>query len=223
MRFGRDKDEKVAYIKNRLQRAREALRSIKVEFREMSKVESAPYQDRTKAAETRINDLFTDLEWAEKNESDKDKELRLQKMEDQKDYKKVLAEGAAIQSEDLKILQGISQTNEQTMSMGTEILGELSSQRETINRARQGVEQVESNLKMANRQARILARRLATDKIIMGFILLIVLGVLFIIIYSAVKPKVSGGGSAGYQLSPGFFLSIFIPILISTYFLGHLE
>jgi len=214
MKFGRDKDDKVIYIKNRLQRAREALRSIKVEFREMSKVESAPYRDRIKAAETRINELYADLEWAEKNESEKDQQLRLQKMEDEKDYKKIIEKGAGIQQNDLDILKGITQTNEETMQMGTEILTELGSQRETMGRAAKGVEQIESNLKVASRQARILARRLATDKIILGFILLIVLAVLFIIIYSAVKPSIKSGGSDGYQLSPGFFLSILIPILI---------
>lgn len=42
--------------------------------------------------------------------------------------------------------------------------------------------QVESNLRIANRHLRTFVRRLATDKIIMGFVLLIFAAIVFIIV-----------------------------------------
>ena len=54
--------------------------------------------------------------------------------------------------------------------------------------------QVQNNLKEANKLLRAFARRVATDKILMGFMCLLVLAIVALIVVKIVKKKTSGGG-----------------------------
>jgi t-SNARE complex subunit (syntaxin) len=81
------------------------------------------------------------------------------------------------------------------LQVGTDIGSELTQQTDKLRKVQQDVDEVELNLKMANKQLRSLARRLATDKIFMIFIALIVIGILFIIIWKIVNPTTSNSGN----------------------------
>jgi len=214
---GKERESKALVIKNRLQRAKVVLRSVKVEFREMSKLEALPFQDRAREYEERVKKLLEDVGWMERDEEHR--EELLQKAEEDNDYKKILEKGAAIQTDDLQRLENMRRQVDETIVVGTDILTEMSEQKDQLNQVRKGVDEVEANVKIASKQARILARRLATDKIILGFILLIVILVVFIIIYSVVKPKDSliGGSSS---LSPLSVTTIIIPV-VTTFLLGY--
>jgi len=79
------------------------------------------------------------------------------------------------------------QTIEQAKETGVEIGTTLAQQTEQLQKVGEGIKEVQQYLKLASKELRAFARRVATDKLIMSFICLIVLGIIFIIIWSAVK------------------------------------
>lgn len=181
------KSDKIGYLKNRIGRAKTALRSMKVELRELTKLEAKPHSDKAVQLEEKIKQLEVDIEFAEKSDpADAEKQQAMAT-----DYKAVLTEGAAIQNDDINRLKRVQQTIAETTQVGTDTLAAQHRQREQIVKIDQGVDQVSSNIKLANRHLRVFVRRMATDKIIMGFMFLIFVGVIFIIVYSALNPTVN--------------------------------
>lgn len=63
----------------------------------------------------------------------------------------------------------------------------MSQQTSQLRKVEEGVDEVSVTLKVANKQVRAYAKRVATDKMFLISIALIVLGVLFIIIWYIVK------------------------------------
>ncbi|EAL64759.1 hypothetical protein DDB_G0285369 [Dictyostelium discoideum AX4] len=60
-------------------------------------------------------------------------------------------------------------------------------QEEPIYRIKNDMDLIDSNLKLAPRQMRSIARKMATDKIILGLILLIIAGKNVVIVYKTFK------------------------------------
>jgi len=180
---GVTKADKLSYLKNRLGRAKTALRSMKVELRELTKMEAKPHSDKAAQLEEKIKQLEVDLDFAEKSDpADAEHQQAMAT-----DYKAVLDEGAKIQNDDINRLKRVQQTIAETTQVGTDTLAAQQRQREQIVKIDQGVDQVSSNIKLANRHLRVFVRRMATDKIIMGFMFLIFAGVIFIIVYSVIN------------------------------------
>lgn len=69
--------------------------------------------------------------------------------------------------------------------MAADINKKLAEQTEKLRKIDEGLEDVQANLKGAARQLRSFARRLATDKLIIVFIFLILGGIIFVIVWSA--------------------------------------
>jgi len=182
----RTRAEKIEFLKNRIGRAKLALKSMKVELREMPKLQQRPHLEKATQLEEKIKQLEADIDWAEK--ADPNDELKNQAMAT--DHKAVLNEAAQIQEGDINKLKDIKRVIQNTTQVGTDTLVEMQTQKEQLARIDDGVDQVKSNIQLANKHLRVFVRRMATDKIIMGFLLLIFLGVIFIIIYSTViNPK----------------------------------
>jgi len=180
---GVTKADKLSYLKNRLGRAKTALRSMKVELRELTKMEAKPHSDKAVQLEERLKQLEVDLDFAEKSDpADAEHQQAMAT-----DYKAVLDEGAKIQTDDINRLQKVQQKLAETTQIGTDTLAAQQRQREQIIKIDQGVDQVSSNIKLANKHLRVFVRRMATDKIIMGFMFLIFVGVIFIIVYSVIN------------------------------------
>lgn len=62
------KSEDIGYMKNRMDRAKKSLKTMRVEIRELSKVEQKPHNDKAMNLEEKINQLVLDIEWFEKDE-----------------------------------------------------------------------------------------------------------------------------------------------------------
>ena len=75
---------------------------------------------------------------------------------------------------------------DQTEQQATETMKILKDQTDQIGKVHQDLAEIDDTLKMATTELTRYVRRLATDKVIMGFIGLIVLGILAIIILNAV-------------------------------------
>ena len=74
-----------------------------------------------------------------------------------------------------------------TIALGSDSARKLAEQTERLEAIDQGIGQVQSNLKQANRQLRTLVRKLTNDKLILAFLFLIVLGIVGAIVVSIVK------------------------------------
>ena len=72
-----------------------------------------------------------------------------------------------------------------TQELAVNTAAELHQQTEQMGNIHRDVDQVESSLKRADIELRRFIRRMATDKIILFFLLLIVLGVVFMIVWKA--------------------------------------
>jgi hypothetical protein len=77
----------------------------------------------------------------------------------------------------------------QTEEIGRETGTKLKEQTEQLNVMSEDLDRIESTLKRADRELRAFIRRMATDKLIMGFLLLIVLLIAVAVIYTAIKGK----------------------------------
>jgi len=179
------KNDKISFLKNRVGRAKTALRSMKVELRELTKLEARPHTEKAQQLEEKIKQLEVDLEFAERADpADAEKQQAMAT-----DYKAVLGEGEKIQNDDINRLKRVQQTIQETTQVGADTLAAQQRQKEQIIKIDQGVDQVSSNIKLANRHLRVFVRRIATDKIIMGFMFLIFVGVIFIIVWSVLHPN----------------------------------
>lgn len=68
------KAEDISFMKNRMDRAKKSLKTMRVEIRELSKVEQKPHNDKAMNLEEKINQLVLDIEWFEKDEPGQDVE-----------------------------------------------------------------------------------------------------------------------------------------------------
>ncbi|KAN0041766.1 hypothetical protein ACTFIV_004316 [Dictyostelium citrinum] len=180
-------------LRNRITRAKQILRSYKLDFRELPKTEQKPYQDKANQYEEQIKTLENDLNWAEKNSenggggSNNNSNNNNQSIDTE--YQETMQKAKKIQQQDIdtthRILAEVGQINE----VGTSTLEEMAVQEEQMKRIQKDMEEIDGNLKLATRQMRAFARKMATDKIIMGLVLLIVAAIIFVIVYSIVKPK----------------------------------
>jgi hypothetical protein len=71
------KSEDIGYMKNRMDRAKKSLKTMRVEIRELSKVEQKPHNDKAMNLEEKINQLVLDIEWFEKDEPGQNVECML--------------------------------------------------------------------------------------------------------------------------------------------------
>jgi SNARE protein len=81
---------------------------------------------------------------------------------------------------------------QETIEIGMAANSELKDQGAKILKIEEDVEQVESNLKRADRQMRIFIRRMASDRIFMILIVLLGAGILAIVVLTVLQKKCIG-------------------------------
>jgi SNARE protein len=81
---------------------------------------------------------------------------------------------------------------QETIEIGTAANSELKDQGAKIIKIEEDVEQVESNLKRADRQMRIFIRRMASDRIFLVLIALLGAGILAIVVLTVLQKKCIG-------------------------------
>ena len=98
------------------------------------------------------------------------------------DYRDTLDKAKGVQDNTIHTLTNILGTVEETKTLGEDILAHMNVCSTGIGRMQEDVSTIETSLLRANRHVRMFTRKLATDKIIMAFMLLIVCAVAFIIV-----------------------------------------
>ncbi|KYQ99697.1 hypothetical protein DLAC_03637 [Tieghemostelium lacteum] len=182
---------KVDLIQNRIKRARDVKNSYRVEFRSLPKTDHLPFQTKTNEMEEQIKKLENDLNWSEKQSENGGNGTPQGESTMQKEYQDTMSLATKIQKEDISRTENALKQVIDTNNIGTQILEEMKVQDEQLTRIDKGLNEVDSNLKLAQRQIRVFARKMATDKLILGLILLIVIAIVITIIFSIVKPTKS--------------------------------
>eukprot|EP00004_Rigifila_ramosa_P008585 TRINITY_DN1983_c1_g1_i1.p1 TRINITY_DN1983_c1_g1~~TRINITY_DN1983_c1_g1_i1.p1 ORF type:complete len:232 (-),score=73.50 TRINITY_DN1983_c1_g1_i1:48-743(-) len=188
---GVDRSEKLNLVADLLERANLAYRSFKVEMVELSKEDKKVYDLKLKDHKARIDKGQADLKWA-KQESDHAAlmqgaggDLRTDHMT----QKEIIQAAGQIQDQSIDSLARSKQMVASAQAIGSDTAATLREQTEQLKRIDKGIDEVESNLKLADKQMRAFMRRMMTDKMIMCLLCLAVFGVVAVIIWSAVDSK----------------------------------
>jgi len=183
-----EKQNKIAYLQSRVNRAKQVYRNFKLEMRDLPKAEVDPWSKKAKDYMDNINKLGQDLTWAQDNGGNaKEGEAPPPTDVDQMTTKQILDKASATQKKDIDALDRVISNIEETKAIGVEIGSELSKQTEQLAKVGEGISEVQAYLKLAGKELRAFVRRTATDKLILAFICLIILAIIFIIIWSSVK------------------------------------
>jgi len=183
-----EKTNKVSYLQGRINRAKQVYRNFKLELRDLPKVDADPWNKKAKDYMDQINKLGQDLSWSQdKDTMNANGGPTATQDPDSMTTKQVLEKAENIQKKDLEGLDRVLNNIEQTKETGVAIGEKLATQTEQLQKVQEGIQEVQSYLKLAGKELRAFSRRVATDKLIMSFVCLIVIGIIFIIVWSAVK------------------------------------
>ncbi|KAI9190368.1 hypothetical protein H9P43_001802 [Blastocladiella emersonii ATCC 22665] len=188
--------EKCEYLKNRLNRGRQLVKSINVELRELPPDKRTIWVEKAKAYDGQLNKLQQDLNWAVTSAERDGQAGRVVKGVDEMTAKEMTQAALETQAQSLQSTARTKAVIATTIQMGTETFDVLKQQTEQIQGINDKVDQVESNLKRADKQLRAFLRKMATDRIIMIFVFLIVLGIVGAILIRVFDPK----GKLGQQV-----------------------
>jgi len=191
--------EAVADITAKLKTAKDLLKSLRVELMDLDGTDAQAYQAKAKDHNDCIQKLQADTNWI-KSEAEK-QELgtgdghggratpkREPQNMDEMTAGELINRGEAIQGQSLASTSRAKRLVNEAKDIGTKTVDTLRSQRDQIMRVGDDVNKVQDNLKRADAQLKEFARRMMTDKIILGFMCLIICAIIFVVIYTSVKP-----------------------------------
>ncbi|KAJ3336672.1 putative plant SNARE 11 [Gonapodya sp. JEL0774] len=162
------------------------------------------WDTKTRDYEEQLRQLQKDVEWAE---TSAERDDLGQKPLDQMNAREMTQTGIGIQGKSLASTARTKHVIEETIHIGMDVNEALKRQTEEIKKIDDAMDQVGSNLKRAEKQLRVFMRRLATDKIFMALIFLIVLGILGAILVNFLKPKVEAAVTGIQQQTNGTLLN----------------
>ncbi|KAI9331663.1 hypothetical protein DFJ73DRAFT_856781 [Zopfochytrium polystomum] len=187
---GQERIERCAYLRNRLNRAKQLHRSILVEIRDLPEEKVHDWQAKAREYETTIGRLVQDVEWAETSAKGTPGEGAGGKKEvDEMTPKELTTQALKVQQETQEATSRTKRIVEQTIEIGSAVNDELRKQGEQIHNIADGVDQVESNLKRADKQLRVFMRRMSSDKIFLVMIFCVCVGIIIAIILYILKKK----------------------------------
>eukprot|EP01107_Rhizomastix_libera_P002287 TRINITY_DN13997_c0_g1_i1.p1 TRINITY_DN13997_c0_g1~~TRINITY_DN13997_c0_g1_i1.p1 ORF type:complete len:226 (+),score=73.62 TRINITY_DN13997_c0_g1_i1:21-698(+) len=177
-------------LQSRLKMAKTALKSYKIEMRTSGKSDVNTCKEVVKKYTGLIQEFETSCEMIEKNElTGGAANIKSTASAETMSTDQLLQKGDNIQKDDITRLKGMSSLMDDSKNMGVNGLAALQEQNDKLTGANDSLNEIESDLKLATKEIRQFARRLATDKVIQVFMFLVFLGVIAIIIVAAVKKK----------------------------------
>ncbi|KAJ3318788.1 hypothetical protein HDV06_007039 [Boothiomyces sp. JEL0866] len=193
---GQERVEKCQYLRNRLVRAKQVHRSIMVEIRSLPPGPAAEWDIKAKQHEERIAKLSQDVEWAETTNQGKE-EIK-KKNVDEMTTVEITKHALMVQDKTQEATARAKKALDETIQIGISVNAEVKQQGEKLKEIEEGLDQVETNLKRADKQVRIFIRRLSSDKIFLMMIVLLVVGIIGAIVAALLKkncPKAVQGSN----------------------------
>lgn len=181
---GGERSTKLKNLKSSMTRAKNVLHSMKVELQDVEEREKAVFSKKISEYKSKYDGIHRELQ-AAGNASAK-AELRDGASprgdgNPHSNSEQMLDEAGKIQADDKKSTKRMLRQIEQTKELGADTMSTMKAQTEQITHIHQGLEEIDSTLGMAAQQIKQFSRKMATDKLIMGFLFLVVVGVITII------------------------------------------
>jgi len=181
--------EKYSHLTQRVSRARTAYQSFKVELRELRDEEKKTWSAKEKEHNQTITKLDSDIKMAKSNWERKDlmdgKERPQELNADSADTAALINHGKNIQAQSASSLDRSLKQVLATEQLGAETAIKLKQQTDQLVNIHKNVDLIESDLQRADKIMRAFMRRMATDKLILCFILLMIIGIIVIVVYKA--------------------------------------
>jgi SNARE protein len=190
------KSERISELTNRLQRAKQVLQSFKVEMRDLPRDHTGEFEVKAREFNQRLQQMQADLQSA-KQESERAQVVGVRTV-DEMSTQEVLQEASRVQDMDLTALQRMKRMVADSKAVGSATAAQLEDQTRQLKNIDADIMKVKSNLSRADLLVRAFVRKMATDKIIMIFLLCIFIGVAVIIVYKIVDPQ--GAEDAGLNV-----------------------
>eukprot|EP01119_Soliformovum_irregulare_P008532 TRINITY_DN21651_c0_g1_i2.p1 TRINITY_DN21651_c0_g1~~TRINITY_DN21651_c0_g1_i2.p1 ORF type:complete len:231 (-),score=59.60 TRINITY_DN21651_c0_g1_i2:2-694(-) len=183
-----DKLAKITWIEGRITRARNVLRSIRIEVREFDKDDQEIIGRKHKCYKDNIDRLQERLKEEEQHWNQKmkpvDKAYLAPKGVDDMTTDQIMQKAIEIQDGDISRIDRVNALLRTDQEIATETLEALQRQTEQMNEVALQMNEMESNLKKARKQMGSFVRKVGTDKI---FIILIICLMLLVIIAISIK------------------------------------
>ncbi|KAJ3101664.1 hypothetical protein HDU97_001205 [Phlyctochytrium planicorne] len=149
-------DQKCSYLRNRLARAKQVHRSILVEIRDLADEKKPDWEAKAKEYEAKIAKLLQDVEWSETTAKGDDTKKKANPEE--LTAKEMTQAAIQVQEQTLESTSRAKQMVAETLQIGADVNDELKKQGEQIHAIAEGIEQVETNMKRAEKQLRVFMR-----------------------------------------------------------------
>jgi SNARE protein len=181
--------EKMANVQQRLDRAKKLYQSFKVELRDLQRDSLKEFQAKGNEHNQNITKLGADLQAAkaalERGDLLEGKEAPKPVDLETASTKQVIDHGKAIQAKSAESLGRAAKLVNQSEAIGSETAARLKAQTEQMKGIYSNVDKIEGDLERADKIMRAFMRRMATDKLVLCFILLIIVGIITIVAWKA--------------------------------------
>lgn len=186
------RENKLAFLEDRILRAKTVYESLQLELRSQGKNNPATkrFRDQARDYKVTINELIQETNDAKAEQGgivQSTEQIMLQHSE-KFTTGQLLQQGISVQEKSIESLERQLRMIEESKELAVQTLGELARQEEQLLRITADVTTVQENLKYAGRQLRSLARRMAGDWAFRICCLLVLILVIIIIIIVAVVP-----------------------------------
>ncbi len=177
--------QRINELQGRLTRAKQVLHSFKVEMRDLPRELVPQYDGVYNDFHERLQVMHGELSAALQDAQRASLGVRTV---DEMSTQEVLKEASSVQEKSLQSIGRMRQQIEVSKEVGAQTAIRLKDQTEQMKAIDTDVMKVKSNLSRADLLIRAFMRKMMTDKIIMGFMCLIFVGVVVIIIYKIAVP-----------------------------------
>ncbi len=177
--------QRINELQGRLTRAKQVLHSFKVEMRDLPRELVPQYDGVYNDFHERLQVMHGELSAALQDAQRASLGVRTV---DEMSTQEVLKEASSVQEKSLQSIGRMRQQIEVSKEVGAQTAIRLKDQTEQMKAIDTDVMKVKSNLSRADLLIRAFMRKMMTDKIIMGFMCLIFVGVVVIIVYKIAVP-----------------------------------
>jgi len=192
---GDKREEKIKFLTGRIKHMRVIHRTYKVELRELDKDEKKPYEQKYHEHEETITRLVQDLDWAKADGDRAELGTKYNAAggaggaggEPTRDQ--LLDKADEIQKKDLSAVERMKTKVADAAEIGAATNEAIHQQTGQLTHTVEVLDEQKVLLQQASLQLRAFSRRIASDKIMIGFICLIVVLVIVLIVVNAVAPK----------------------------------
>ena len=174
------KSEKIHELSSRMQRAKQ------VELRDIPREQAIGFDTKGREYQQRLQTMFTELQAAKEDHERQQVGVR---SVDEMTTQEVMQEATKVQDQSMLKVKRMQQQVEESRAVGIATAQKLKGQTDQLKSIDADIMKVKSNLARADVLLRAFMRKMATDKLIMGFMCLIFIGVIVIIVFQVMNPE----------------------------------